>query len=114
MDLKSHVTSDGRIEILELSGRFDAYTAPRVAEWLQKAATAKPARVVADLGEVNFMDSTAMAALVRGMKQCREQEGDLRLCSLQQPVRLIFELTRLDKAFEIYPDPESARSSWGQ
>ena len=51
--------------------------------------------------------------LVQGMKRCRERDGDLRLCALQQPVRMIFELTRLDRAFEIYQSEEDAVQAFG-
>jgi len=111
MDLRSHSTADGNIAILELTGRFDAYTAPPVVKWLHEAADSPSAQVVANLAGVSFMDSTALATLVQGMKRCRQQRGDLRLCCLQKPVSLIFELTRLDKAFDIYPDLESALAS---
>ena len=103
MDMESHTT--GNITVLELAGRFDAYTAPPVAEWLDKSGAA---RTVVNLSGVGFVDSSALAVLVKGMKRCRERQGDLYLCSLQQPVRIIFELTRLDKAFEIFADEAAA------
>lgn len=106
MDLKPR--SSGDIAVLELAGRFDAYEAPSVAEWLREAASSPPARLVVDLSGVNFVDSSGLATLVQGMKRCRQQNGDLHLCSLQQPVRIIFELTRLDKAFAIFDKPEEA------
>ncbi len=61
-----------------------------------------------NLAGVQFVDSTALATLVQGMKRCRQLKGDLRLCGLQQPVRMIFELTRLDKAFEIFSGEDEA------
>ena len=42
------------------------------------------------------------------MKRARQRDGDLRLCCLQRPVRMIFELTRLDKAFEIFAGEDEA------
>ena len=56
----------------------------------------------------SFVDSSALALLVKGMKHCRQGGGDLALCSLQQPVKVIFELTRLDKAFGIYSTQDEA------
>ena len=94
--------------VLDLSGRFDAHTAPVVVSTLEKVAAAAPAQAVVNLAGVNFMDSTALATLVQGMKRCRQAGGDLRLCNLQQTVRIIFELTRLDKAFEIYTSEAEA------
>lgn len=96
------------IQILELMGRFDAYTAPTARQWLEKATEEEPARIVVNLEGVQFVDSTALATLVQGMKRCRQLNGDLRLCGLQQPVRMIFELTRLDKAFEIFSGEDEA------
>jgi anti-sigma B factor antagonist len=99
--------------ILEIHGRFDAYLAPAVATWLDDAITVKPARVVVNLADTNFIDSTALGTLVQGMKRCRQHEGDLRVCALQQPVRIIFELTRLDKAFMLFDTEEAAlQAAW--
>lgn len=108
MQMQSHIHNG--VATLRLSGRFDAYEAPPVARWLQEAALA---RVVVNLGDVTFIDSTALGTLIKGMKQCRQQGGDLRVCSLQQPVRIIFELTRLDKAFTFFPDEtEAIQTPW--
>lgn len=102
----------GSVSVLELTGRFDAHSAPAVTEFLVKAAAAAPAQVIVNLAGVNFVDSTACAALVQGMKRCREKNGDLRLCNLQQPVRIIFELTRLDRAFDILPSEDEAAQAF--
>jgi anti-sigma B factor antagonist len=107
MELKSR--SEGQVKILELSGRFDSYTAPQVRQWLEEVTDQGSAQLVLNLTGVHFVDSTALATLVQGMKRCRQLNGgDLRLCCLQQPVRMIFELTRLDKAFEIFASEEAA------
>jgi anti-sigma B factor antagonist len=106
MNIKSRFAGD--VTVLELNGRFDKNTAPIVRQWLEKASTAAPAYVVVNLMNVNFVDSTALAVLVQGVKRCRQKEGDLFLCSIQQPVYMIFELTRLDRAFNIFPDEHHA------
>ena len=102
MNLESIVSTDFDHAVVELSGRFDAYEAPKVREWVDEQLTRDVSRLVVDLAAVTFIDSTALAVLVQGMKRSRQQGGDLVLCGLQQPVRIIFELTRLDKAFRIY------------
>lgn len=102
------------IRILQLQGRFDAHGAPQVAQWLQEAWAQSPARVVVNLEGVNFADSTALATLVQGMKHCRENGGDLSLCCLQQPVRIIFELTRLDRAFAIFASEQEAVDAFAE
>lgn len=87
--------------ILALNGRFDAQNTPEVKQAIGDALKAMP-NLVIDLAEVTFIDSAALATLVHGMKSSRAVGGDLRICNLQSPVRTIFELTRLDKAFAVF------------
>lgn len=106
MELKTrHVNN---VLVLELEGRFDTQTVQPVRELIRSATSNSPAQLVVNLESVNFVDSTALSALVEGMKRSRQLQGDLRLCNLQQPVRMIFELTRLDRAFEIFTNEEEA------
>jgi len=100
------------IPVFELSGRFDAYEVKAVDEHLMEAARVVPSQVIVDLSQVNFIDSNALATLVRILKQCRQNEGDLYLCNLSQPVRIIFELTRLDRAFRIFDSTGEAIKSF--
>lgn len=106
------VRSTDNVKILELKGRFDTYTAGSVRQWLEEvtaaAMSAEPTNIVVNLQGVDFVDSTALATLVQGVKTCRQHEGDLRLCEVQQSVRMVFELTRLDRFFEIFSQENEA------
>jgi len=106
--MKTQTLSPDPITIVELSGRFDAHDAPDFVKWMDAQGQDQPHYLLVDLAEVNFIDSTALAALVRGLKRYRQTQGDLLLCSLQNPVRIIFELTRMDRAFQIHPNREAA------
>lgn len=106
MEIKTRSTDD--VSIFELVGRFDNYSTPKIAEQLEEAIKVNSARVIMNLSGVTFVDSTGLAVLVQNMKRCRQQQGDLLLCGLQRPVFMIFELTRLDKAFNIFVDEEHA------
>jgi anti-sigma B factor antagonist len=92
-----------------ISGRFDAHQVPQVQQEIDNLQAAGARTIILDLSDVNFVDSSALAVMVRGMKRCREHGGELLLCGLRQPVRIIFELTRMDKAFRIYDNEESAQ-----
>jgi anti-sigma B factor antagonist len=107
-------TTDTRddVAVIHIDGRFDAQSAPSVAEWLEHTAATTPGRIVVDLADTPFLDSSALAVLVRAVKRCRMRGGDVRLCGVQPPVRLMFELTRLDRAFDMFADVEAAVSSF--
>ncbi len=106
----SHKIQD--VVVLVPEGRFDAGSAPAVAEWLETATQSGATQVIVDMCSISFMDSTGLVTLVRYMKHYRSAGGDLRLANLQQPVRMIFELTRLDSAFGIYPTVDAAVESF--
>ena len=106
--MNTRTNEDGSVSILQLGGRFDAYEVSTVKSWLDQKTTRKPAQVVVNLSGVNFIDSTGLATFVQGMKHCRNHEGDMHICGLQQQVRLIFELTRLDRAFRIFSEETEA------
>lgn len=95
-------TIDG-IEVLTLQGRFDVNVAPKVRGIIEEVTEKTPAFVVVNLQDVDFLDSTGLAILVQGKKRAISRNGMVILCSLRQPVRIIFELTRLDTFFDIYP-----------
>lgn len=93
--------------IIRLEGRIDAYQAPTVKSSLKElVAKAKnqerPAWIVADLSQVNFIDSAGLSALVVGLKNARETGGSLHLFGIQHAVQIILELSWLDKAFPIF------------
>jgi len=99
------------IATLVISGRFDAHQVAQVQQEFDALLTAGARFILLDLTNVNFVDSSALAVMVRGMKRCRERNGELLLCGLRQPVRIIFELTRMDRAFRIYEDEASAQAA---
>lgn len=106
MEMKTRISGD--VNVLDLTGRFDTNTVPPVAAWLDQVTSTPGARVLVNLANTTFVDSTALATLVQALKRCQQVKGDLYLCGMRRPVYMIFELTRLDKAFNIFVDEEHA------
>ena len=96
------------VTVIDLAGRFDKYAAPPVVETLEQLTAGSTPTVLVNMADVSFVDSTGLATLVQGLKRAKQQGGDLYLCCLQQPVYMVFELTRLDKAFDIFVSEEHA------
>lgn len=106
MQLKTRLIN--HVTVIEIAGRFDKFAAPPVVTCLEEVTQAHAPHILVNMNAVHFVDSTGLATLVQGLKRARQQGGDLYLCCLQQPVYMIFELTRLDKAFDIFVDEEHA------
>lgn len=109
--MRVNTLPNGLVSVIEISGRFDAHVAPEFEKWLDENLPSTSVYLIVDLEKVNFIDSSALAILVRGMKRYREKGGDLSLCNLQQPVHIIFELTRMDFAFNIHDSVAKAISA---
>ena len=106
MELKSRTT--GNITVAEMGGRFEALENAKVASWLDNLMAGDAARLVVNMSAVTFVDSSALSLLVKVMKICRQRHGDLIICGLQSHVRVIFDLTRLNKVFNIHNTEEEA------
>lgn len=62
--------------------------------------------VLVDFQDVTFMDSSGLGALVLAFKAVRATGKKLVICSINEQVRILFELTGMDKVFEIFPNQE--------
>lgn len=90
-----------RLALYCMEGRFDAHEAPVVRETLDRALVDGRHLLALDMSAVTFIDSTALAELVRLMKRARDVGGELILFDVSDPVRVILELTRLDEVLSI-------------
>ena len=72
----------------------------------------KATKVVLDLSNVEFADSSFLGAIVSGLKKITAVKGDIKILGLQSPVRAMFELTRLYKVFEIFDNKDDVLNSY--
>ena len=98
-------------KILPLEGEIDLHVSPGVAASLAAMIEQKPARLVIDLSRVSYIDSSGLAVLIEGMQKVETYGGKFVLAGLQENVRPIFEIARLDQVFVIFPDVEAARAA---
>ncbi|GAB1537659.1 STAS domain-containing protein [Scytonema sp. NUACC21] len=63
--------------------------------------------VLIDFKDVTFMDSSGLGALVLAFKALRAADRKLVICSINEQVRILFELTGMDKVFEIFPNQDA-------
>ena len=68
--------------------------------------------LVVDLGQVEFVDSSGLGALISALKVLRAVDGDLKLANLTEQVRLVLEITRLHRVFDAYSTAEEAARSF--
>jgi anti-sigma B factor antagonist len=94
--------------VLPLDGEIDLHVSPRIALSLSQMVKKKPAKLVVDMSRVTYIDSSGLAVLIEAMQSVEEYGGIFAIAGLQETVRSIFEIARLDQVFRIFPDVNSA------
>ena len=108
MDLKlDHHTRDG-IEVVDVEGEIDVYTAPRLRELLIDLVSKTSYQLVVNLDKVGVLDSTGLGVLVGGLRRVRAHDGSLDLVCTQQRILKIFRITGLTEVFGIYETVDQA------
>jgi anti-sigma B factor antagonist len=97
--------------IISIKGDVDLYSSPAVRKVMIALTEKKTPVIMVDLSHVSYMDSSGVATLVEGLQQTGKYKGKFKLFGLGMAVREVFELSRLDKVFEIYPNEEAASHS---
>ena len=93
MDLKlGHYNKDG-IEVVDVEGEIDVYTAPRLRELLIDLVNKNNYQLVVNMEKVEFLDSTGLGVLVGGLKWVRAHDGSLDLVCTQERILKTFSIT---------------------
>ncbi len=107
-ELEIHTDSIDDGVVLRPVGEIDLSCAAMLRQRLSQVQDGQPARLVIDLSAVPYMDSSGVATLVEAMQIARRTGSKLVLCALQDKVRSIFEIARLDMVFSIVESVEEA------
>jgi len=102
-----HYDKDG-IEVVDVQGVIDIYTAPRLRELLIDLVSRNNYQIVVNLEKVGFLDSTGLGVLVGGLKRVRAHDGSLDLVCTQERLLKIFRITGLAKVFGIHETVDQA------
>ncbi len=98
--------------ILDISGDIDLANSPAMRKvLLGEIKDKRTPKVLLNLINVRYIDSSGIASLVEGLKAARDNGARLILYGLSLSVREVLELSRLQKIFEIYDTEEKALGS---
>lgn len=96
--------------ICTIAGVIDFTSSPELRASLLAVMQKKPSRLVLDLSQISYTDSSGVATFVEALQVQRQHGGKLILCCMQPRVQGIFEIARLDAVFTIVDDVETAMS----
>ena len=92
---------DDQRHVVAVTGEIDLFTAPELKAVLSEAVEAGRTRIVVDLTETTFLDSTALGVLIGAVKRLRSRDGVLTIVNTDANIAKTFEITGLDQIFTI-------------
>ena len=113
MDITTKAISP-TVNTISLNGALNARSAEEAKQTFRNLAEQGVLKVIVDLKDVPFIDSSGLAALVSGLKTLGGEASNLKLAAPQSQARLLFELTMFDRVFEIHDTVEDALKSLNQ
>ncbi len=94
--------------VLDIEGEIDVSTADELRSALGGLIEAGDTRILVDLQDVQFMDSTGLGVLVSSLKRARGEGGDLRLVVKSERLTTLLRITALEQVFTIGQTPQDA------
>ncbi len=96
------------IAILDIQGEIGLYSAPEIKDKIQGFISENKCNVIINLGEVSYIDSSGIGALISSLSSLKKSNGGMKIINVLSTVRKVFELTKLVSFFEIYDSEDEA------
>jgi anti-sigma B factor antagonist len=107
-NLSSERLDGGADYVVVLGGEVDLYTAPELKQELHRLVGEGARRLVIDMSDTTFIDSTTLGVLLSVVKRVRPEGGAVVLVCPDRNVKRIFEITLLDRVFAIVDTRDEA------
>ena len=100
------------VTVLQVEGQLIVGNRQELKDLVGAALDHGDRRILIDFSQTGYIDSSGLGALVSISKRVRESGGELRLSGLNEDLRSLFELTKLDTLFAIAETPQQALASF--
>jgi anti-sigma B factor antagonist len=100
------------VTVVEVDGQLIVGNRHELKDMIQAALDRGERKLLVDFSRTGYIDSSGLGALVSISKRIREASGELRLAGLNDDLRSLFELTKLDTLFTITETPEQALATF--
>ncbi|MEH2118231.1 STAS domain-containing protein [Nostoc sp.] len=94
------------VKVLELTGILDGIRGNELRREVSGILANGADILLIDMKEVKFIDSSGLGALVSAMQMVRNANSKLFVCSISDQVRMLFELTKMDRIFKTFTDQD--------
>jgi len=103
---------DDSFLVMKVIGEMDIYTSPRFLLAMSEQITCGKRRVLLDISELEYLDSTGLGAIAKSLRKLQQRGGDLRFLQPTPIFLKLLSLTHLNDSFIIYHNLQEAQTAW--
>lgn len=113
--IKETSLQDGKIVVLHLKGNFvGGDETDELQNTVKKLADSGNLKLVIDLGEVSYLNSSALGVLISAHANYTKRGGKIKLCQLNKNLENLFVITKLSLIFDTYPSEMEAVAGFSE
>ncbi len=109
MDIQE--TKKGNVTVVSLSGRLDSTNAGELEHFLSNILDTGEKNILLDCKNLKYISSSGLRVFLMGFKRTQSMQGILALCSLQEPIKEVFDISGFTGLFSIYNTQSDALAS---
>ena len=111
-DVSFETRAENGVDVIDISGQLDAFTTPDVKAEFKKLTDARHYKLILNLQEVDYVNSTAIGSIVAVAQQVRRRKGDLKIFGMKAEIRKVFDLVGASKILESFDTDQDAVTSF--
>ena len=112
--LETAINEVSQVPVVRVVGEIDVYTAPDFKSAINKVIDSGATKIVIDLTDVSYMDSSGFGTLLGATKRIRPKGGAISLIGCSEAIERMLKITRLDTIFGMYPTVDEAVEALGK
>ncbi|WP_413172293.1 STAS domain-containing protein [Anabaena azotica] len=102
---------NSQIKVIQPQGIFNSKNGNQVRQEVEELVASDINTILIDFQDVTFMDSSGFSALLMTLKTVRQKNARLVICSINEQIKMIFEMTNTNQIFEVLPNQASFKSA---
>jgi len=96
------------VTVCRVEGEININTSPELRKAFDSFININAVKILMDFNGVSYIDSSGLATIIELLQRLKKIGGKFRICSMNQKVKNVFEVTKLHKLFEIFDNEEAA------
>ena len=110
MEIKT--TETGDVSVVDIQGHLDTNTSPEAEAAINALIDAGTSRILIDFGALDYISSAGLRVLLATAKKLKAAGGDLKICSLNDTVQEVFDISGFSSILAVSANQEEALASF--